>query len=269
VILSLIGALCLIYVLLCVLFYLMQDKIIFLPTREIEQTPAAIGLRFEDVTLTTPDGLRISAWYIPAPEARATLLFCHGNAGNISHRLDSIRIFHNRGLNVLIFDYRGYGTSEGSPDEKGTYRDAETAWTYLISEKHADPNRIVLFGRSLGGGVAAEMAKRHRAGALILESTFTSVADIGRKLYPFLPVAFFVKHEYATGDKIGAIDIPKLIIHSPQDEIIPFSHGMALYEMAAPPKKLMRISGDHNTGFLTSGALYSDGLDAFLSKHVH
>ena len=240
---------------------------LYFPTRVIEQTPAVIGLSFDTVTFKTADGLTIAAWYIPAPDARAVLLFCHGNAGNISHRLDSIRIFHDLGLSVLIFDYRGYGGSEGEPTEKGTYLDAEAAWNFLIKEKGIDPARIVIFGRSLGSAVAAELAMRRKAGALIIESGFTSIPDLGRKYYPYMPVSLITRFHYATIDKVSSLALPKLFIHSPEDEIIPYDQGVRLFEKASEPKEFLKLRGDHNEGFFLSGELYINGLRQFISRY--
>ncbi|MBI5846789.1 MAG: alpha/beta hydrolase [Nitrospirae bacterium] len=252
---------------LVVFVFFRQPKMLYFPTRQIEQTPAAISLPFDEVAFKTADGLTITAWYIPAPAARAVLLFCHGNAGNISHRLDSIRIFHALGLSVLIFDYRGYGTSGGEPTEKGTYLDAEAAWDFLVNDKGIDPARILIFGRSLGSAVAAELATRRKAGALIIESGFTSIPDIGRKYYPYMPVRLITRFHYATIDKVGSLALPKLFIHSPEDEIIPYDHGMKLFANAAEPKEFLLLRGDHNEGFLLSGELYSKGLQQFISRY--
>jgi len=247
--------------------YVRQPKMLYYPTKQIEQTPAAIGLSFDEVTFKTADGLTISAWYIPAPDARAVLLFCHGNGGNISHRLDSIRIFHDLGLSVLIFDYRGYGKSDGEPTEKGTYLDAEAAWNFLVNGKGVDPARMVIFGRSLGSAVATELATKKKAGALIIESGFTSIPDLGRKYYPYLPVGLMTRFHYASIDKVGRITLPKLFIHSPEDEVIPYEQGMKLFARAAEPKEFLKLRGDHNEGFLQSGELYINGLNQFISKY--
>lgn len=240
---------------------------LYYPTKQIEQTPAAIGLLFDEVTFKTADGIAISAWYIPAPDARAVLLFCHGNGGNISHRLDSIRIFHDLGLSVLIFDYRGYGKSNGEPTEKGTYLDAEAAWNFLVTGKGVDPTRMVIFGRSLGSAVAAELATKKKAGALIIESGFTSIPDLGRKYYPYLPVSLMTRFHYATIDKVSGLGLPKLFIHSPGDEVIPYDQGQKLFARAAEPKEFLKLRGDNNEGFLQSGELYINGLNQFISKY--
>jgi uncharacterized protein len=265
--LEILGGLFFIYIIITGIVYVGQKGMIFYPVREITATPEHIGLQFEDVVLRTKDHVAISAWYIPSPQERAVILFCHGNAGNNSHRLDSIRIFHDLNLSVFIFDYRGYGKSEGSPTEEGTYLDAEAALDYLMNGKHIHPEKVVVFGRSLGGAIAAEVALRHKVGALIIESGFTSVPELGSKYFPFLPTTLLSRYSYDTVNKVGKISAPKLFIHSPYDEIIPFQHGRALYEQAAPPKEFLEIKGDHNSGFIVSGSVYADGLNNFISRY--
>jgi hypothetical protein len=239
-----------------------------LPSRELTASPKDIGIPYEDVELRTEDGLRLHGWYIPAARPRGALLFFHGNAGNISHRLDSIRIFHNLGLSVLIFDYRGYGRSEGKPSEEGTYRDALAAWKHLTEGHGIAPSRIVLFGRSMGAAVAAWLAARTQPGALIVESAFTSVPDMAAEIYWWLPARRLSRFEYATRDYVMRISAPVLVVHSPEDEIIPFRHGEAIFAAAREPKQLLRLRGGHNEGFLVSGEQYVNGLDAFLARHL-
>ncbi|HUO77074.1 MAG TPA: alpha/beta hydrolase [Thermodesulfovibrionales bacterium] len=263
-----ISGVVLVYVLLIAYVYVKQGSMLYFPLKEIEATPLAIGLDYQELILRTKDGVDISAWYTPAENARGYVLFCHGNAGNISHRLDSIRIFHNLGLGVLIFDYRGYGRSKGAPDEEGTYRDAEAAWDYLVNSLHVAPEKIILFGRSLGSAVAAEMASRKQAGALIMESGFTSVPDLGSSFYPYLPVRLLSKYRYASIEKVGRLKIPKLFIHSPEDEIVPYEQGRKLFESASEPKEFLQLSGGHNEGFLLSGETYLKGLDSFFSRYL-
>jgi pimeloyl-ACP methyl ester carboxylesterase len=257
----------LVYLGLCAYYYARQGEMIYLPGKTLTATPWDIGLAYEPLTLTTADHLAISAWFVPAKDAWGTLLFCHGNAGNISSRLDSVRIMNSLGLNVLIFDYRGYGQSQGEPDEQGTYADADAAWRHLVEDRRIDPRSILIFGRSLGSAVAAETALRHPdAGGLILESGFTSIADMGKEIIPYLPVDLLVRYRYATKEKVSRIPMPKLIIHSPDDEVIPFHHGKELFQKAAPPKTFLQIQGSHNGGFLESGSVYTDGLQRFLSS---
>lgn len=251
--------------------FLYQERLLFLadlPGRQLETTPAALGLAYEPVTLTTRDRVRLHGWFLPAAQDRGVLLFCHGNAGNISHRLDSLQIFHELGVSILIFDYRGYGRSQGRPTEAGTYRDAEAAWQYLVRERHVEPGRIILFGRSLGAAVAAHLASRHQPGALIMESCFTSVPDMAARLYPLLPVRLLSRFSYNVLDFVPQISSPLLVIHSRDDEIIPFSHGERIFAAARPPKTFLELKGDHNRGFLISGAHYVRGLAGFLTQHL-
>ena len=179
--------------------YFSQSRLLYypeLPSRMIDATPAAIGLPFENVQLHAADGTRLYAWFVPASASRGTLLFSHGNAGNIGHRLDSIRQFHSLGLDVLIYDYRGFGESEGKPTEAGTYLDAKAAWDYLLLEREIAPRQIVIFGRSLGAAVAAELASQHPSAGVILESAFTSVPDMAASIYPWLPVRLLYRYQY-------------------------------------------------------------------------
>ncbi len=253
-----------VWVLLALLLYFFQARFIFYPYKQLETTPAAIGLPFEDVTLTTSDDVKLHGWWIPNNDARYTLLFFHGNAGNISHRLSSIRIFHELGLSVFIIDYRGYGSSEGRPAEKGTYLDADAAWQYLTNDKEINPGQIILFGRSLGGAIASRLAAQTKAAALILESSFTSVADMGRHYYPYLPIKLLNHIKYPTIEHIGQINSPKLLIHSKEDDIVPYPLGRNLYDAASQPKTFLDIKGDHNYGFLDSGELYIGGIQQFI-----
>ena len=256
------------YVGICLVLLVFQSHLLYHPLRQIERTPEAVGLSYEEVTLHTPDGLCLAAWYVPAAEARGTVLFCHGNAGNISHRVGTVEILNRLRMNVLLFDYRGYGASEGGPSEAGTYRDAETAWRHLVEQRGVAPGDLIIHGRSLGGAVAAELAERHPPRALILESTFTSVPDVARGMYPWLPVRLLARFRYDTLKRIARIACPKLIIHSRSDDRIPFEHGRRLFEAAGGPKTWLEITGRHGDGFLTSGKRYENGLNDFLTRHT-
>ncbi len=244
-----------------------QKRMLYMPMKRIDRTPSDIGLPYREVGLVTSDGVGISAWFVGADKSRDVLLFCHGNAGNISHRLESFSIFHRLGLNTFIFDYRGYGRSGGEPSEQGTYLDAAAAWRYLTEAEKIPPQRIILFGRSLGGAVAAQLASTVKPKALILESTFTSVIDAGAQAYPFLPVRLLSRYRYDTRSLLPGIRVPVLVVHSPDDEIIPFDHGKALFETANEPKEFLKIFGDHNGGFYNSGDIYFNGLKEFLAPH--
>jgi fermentation-respiration switch protein FrsA (DUF1100 family) len=251
--------------------FLMQPRLLYypeMPGRELSATPADIGLDYESVRLTTRDGVQLSGWFVPHPRDRATLLFLHGNAGNISHRLDSIRLFHDLGLAVFIIDYRGYGESGGRPTEEGTYRDAATAWEYLVGQRHLAPGEIVVFGRSLGGAIAADLASRTQPAALFLESTFVSVPDMAATLYPWLPVHWLSRYRYDTGAKLASISAPLLIAHSADDEIIPYAQGRRLFDLAREPKQFLELRGGHNGGFLVKREGYTRAIDAFLKKYL-
>jgi uncharacterized protein len=256
------------YLLFALMLTLLQSRLVFFPTRAIEATPADAGLAYDDVWLTAEDGVRLHGWWVPAPEARGVVLFFHGNAGNISHRLPSLLTFHRLGYSTLIFDYRGYGRSEGSPSEAGSYRDAVAAWRHLAEERGVEPDRVALFGRSLGGAVAAALAERHGPGALILESTFTSVPALGAELYPFLPVRLLARIRFDTLERMPSISAPVLVVHSRADEIIPFHHGRRIYEAAPGPKQFLEISGGHNDGFWSTGLAYEEGIGRFLERHI-
>ena len=245
-----------------------QSSFIYYPERDLTSDPRDIGLPFENVSFETNDGLRLSGWFVPKDDSRGVLLFCHGNAGNISHRLDSIQIFHQLGLDVFLFDYRGYGQSEGKPTEQGTYKDAEAAWWYLIEERQVKPNEVIIFGRSLGGAVASWLAQSRTPGGLILESTFTSLPDIAAKLYPYLPVKLLLRFKYATAKYLSTVDCPVLIIHSRDDEMMPYSQGQRLFAVANEPKSFLEISGTHNEGFMTSSRRYETGLNDFISEYI-
>ena len=252
------------YTLVVALVYALQARLIYFPTAVLERSPRDIGLGYEDLGFVTADGVRLHGWWIPATDSRGVLLFMHGNAGNVSHRLASIELFHALGLDVMIFDYRGYGRSEGSPTERGTYRDARAAWDTLLA-RGIPPGRIVLFGRSLGGPIAATLATEVAPAGLIVESTFTSAADLAASLYPWLPARALLRHRYDTRDRLRERTCPLLIVHSEEDELIPYSHSLALYADAREPKSLLTIAGMHASGFFTTGESYRKGLDDFLS----
>jgi fermentation-respiration switch protein FrsA (DUF1100 family) len=256
------------YIFILLYFTISQSRFIYFPHREITATPADIGLQYEAVSLKTEDGLNLSAWFIPAKEPRAVLLFCHGNAGNISHRLESLHLFYRLGLSTFIFDYRGYGQSEGKPTEQGTYLDVETAWNYLVREKEVAPTEVIIFGRSVGGAIAARLARDHPPQALIVESTFTSVQNFAGELYPFLPVKLISRFNYDALGYLPQVNCPVLIIHSRDDEMIPFNHGQHLFQVANEPKEFLEIRGSHNEGFVISAEHYQEGLNSFISRHT-
>ena len=259
------------YLVLLLVFYLLQGRMIFLsnlPGRTLTASPVDIGLDYEDVSLTTRDNETLHGWYTPSTNPRGVVLFFHGNAGNISHRLDSIEIFHELGLDVLIIDYRGYGQSSGKTSEQGTYLDAQTAWDYLVDKRGIAPEKIVIFGRSLGGAVASWLAARTTPGAVILESCFTSVPDMADRLYPFFPVRLITRLKYPVKDHVKQVSSPLLVIHSQQDEIIPFDMGRSIYSAAPAPKEILVLSGDHNGGFLLNRNNYLAAIGKFMDQYL-
>ena len=254
--------------LVLVLTFWFQDRLIFFPDPRLDATPQALGLVYEDVDLKTRDGVRLHGWFVSGPGGRdaPVVLFCHGNAGNISHRLEQLRIIHDLGLACLIFDYQGYGRSQGRISEQGAYRDVAAAWSYLTETRKIAPDRIICWGRSLGGAVAAHQAATSRPLALIIESAFTSLPALGQKLYPFLPVRLLVRYHFPVQDFLQNRSCPLLIVHSREDEIVPFAFGRRLFEQAPEPKAFLELSGGHNDGFLVSGKQYTRGLADFLSS---
>ena len=250
--------------LLNVWMYFQQPQMIFYPLRELYQNPADWGLDYEDVTLNTADNVQLHGWYVPQQQSEQVLLFFHGNAGNISHRRDSIELFHRLGLNVFIIDYRGYGKSRGKPDEQGLYRDAAAAWNYLTEEKGIASDNILIFGRSLGGAVAARLASGVQARGLILESTLSSARDFSRAVFPLLSRLVFTRYDFNTAENIQHLQYPVLVLHSPDDRIMPFHLGEKVFQAAQPPKHFVRMRGDHNTGFLESQPEYAQEIDRWL-----
>jgi uncharacterized protein len=247
--------------------YFTQSRMLYypeLPTRVIEATPAAIGLSYEDVHLIAADGTRLHGWFAPATVPRGTLLFNHGNAGNISHRLDSVALFHALGLNVLIYDYRGYGESEGKPTEAGTYLDVKAAWEYLLGKRGIAAKEVVIFGRSLGAAMAADLASQQASAGVILESAFTSIPALAASLYPWLPTRLLSRYHYNNLDKVERITSPLLIVHSRDDEIIPYSQGEELFERANQPKQFLELKGGHNDATHVSRDTYTETLELFL-----
>ena len=261
-----------VYAGLTALIYFRQSSLIYYPNisgRELAASPQHIGLAYEDVELLTEDGVRLHGWFVPGENARGTLLFFHGNAGNISHRLDSIAIFNRMKLDVFIIDYRGYGQSEGRSNENGTYRDAEAAWHYLRETRAIGADRIIVFGRSLGASIAAWLANRHQPAALIVESGFSSVPSMAQRLYPFLPVKWLSRFSYDTRQYVSGIACPLLVAHSRDDEIIPYAEGRLVFDAAPANKQFLEMRGGHNDGFVVSGRAYTDGLARFIASALN
>ena len=245
-----------------------EKKQIYFPSRDIMVTPLDLGMGYEDVFFNTQDGLKLHAWFVPAQNPKATLLFCHGNAGNISHRVDVIQIFQKLNLNVLIFDYRGYGKSQGVPGEQGLYKDAQAAYDYLAKHKDVRAEKIVIYGKSIGANVAINLAADMKTNILIADSGFTSAYEMGKRLFPFLPIKWIITIKYDALEKIKQVRAAKLIIHSPDDELIPFDMGRRLFETANQPKQFFQAQGTHNEGILIYAQEYRQKIDEFLGKYL-
>jgi len=254
------------YIGVVMLLFLFQSRLVFVPSRTVDATPTDAGLRYEEVWFNATDGVKLNGWYVPAEQPRATVLLCHGNAGNISDRLDLLHVMNRMGLNAFIFDYRGYGRSEGKPTEKGTYADAEGAWRWLTEEKKIPAEQIILAGHSLGGPIAAWVAREHRPGGLVLEGSFTSMLDLARGMYPWLPVRWLLRFRYDTAEYVSGVTCPLLVVHSREDETVPFELGRRLYEGAPEPKWFLELTGTHDDGFETSGKVYTEGWERFLDQ---
>jgi len=256
------------YAAVVALVFAIQPKLVYFPSigQEISATPRAVGLDFEPVEIRTEDGERLDAWWVPVDGPRGTVLFFHGNAGNISHRLDYLLMFHRLRHSTLIVDYRGYGRSTGTPSEEGTYRDAAAAWRWLTATRGVLPEQIVVYGESLGAAVASWLAAREAPRALVLASTFTSATDLGAEVYPFLPVRLISRFRYDNVANLKAVRAPVLVVHSRGDDIVPYAHGKALYDAAGEPKSFLELAGGHNDGFVFMRPEWVAALDAFLEQ---
>ena len=253
----------------CVLFILyiryLERAAVFFPGREILATPDQVGLSYENIHFDTEDGVRLNGWLMKKADRAPTIIFIHGNAGNIGDRLEKILLFYRMGLNVFIFDYRGYGKSQGTPTEEGIYKDAKAAYDYLERRGDLDPTWFMAYGESLGGAVAIDLATKRKLTCLIADSTFTNAIDIAKRIYPFIP-SFLINIKLDSLSKVKTLDTPKLFIHSPEDEMIPYALGRRLYDEAKPPKEFLDIQGTHNEGLSYSQEIYDKGITNFVNK---
>jgi uncharacterized protein len=267
------------------LIVVFESRFIYFPAKYPEgdwraREPRAVegraAARVEDVWLTAADGVRLHAWHAAPVVGRAgalepvetdrAVLYLHGNAGNISHRREIIESFSSLPANVLALDYRGYGRSEGTPSEEGLYRDARAAWDYLTGTRGVRPDRVVVYGESLGGAVAVDLAARVRPCALVVQSSFTSIADMAAEVMPFVP-RFLVRTKMNSLEKIARVRAPVLVVHSPADEVVPYRLGRKLYDAAPGPKRFHEIKGaPHNLTHDIGGAAYLDALREFVDS---
>lgn len=246
---------------------LLENHLIYFPMRAHDVTPTDLGLVHEEVELLAEDGVRLHGWFLPVKGSRLTVLVCHGNAGNVSHRLDRALLMQSRlGVDTFLFDYRGYGASEGSPDEKGTYRDGRAAYRWLIA-RGLDPERVVLFGESLGSAVALQLAVEVEARGLVLESPFTSIPDMVRAVYPFLPLWPLIRTRYDNVAKVARLRMPLLVLHGERDDVVPFAQGRRVFDAAPEPKRFFAIPGaGHNDTYVVGGEAYWRALRDFLES---
>lgn len=252
------------FVLLYLFIRFLEAHSLYFPMKGIMDTPQRVNLRYEDVYFKTQDGTQLHGWYVG--EGRPyVLLFAHGNGGNISHRLEKLNLLRDIEADVFIFDYRGYGQSQGKPAEKGLYLDMEAAYQYLVDEKKYDPTKIIIYGESLGAAVGIDLAVRHPVGGLIVEEAFTSVPAMAKAIYPILP-AWMVKSRYDSLSKIKSVTCPKLFFHSLNDEIVPYRMGQELFEKAEEPKRFIPLRGGHNEAFWDSKDTWVSGVENFLTE---
>lgn len=255
----------LIFLFFFLFFKLSQNKQIFFPVENIETTPEDFDLPFKDLYIKTVDGLKLNGWFIPDEESSLTLLFLHGNGGNISHRLDKVSQLHQLGLNIFIVDYRGYGKSQGAPSVSGVYKDAQASLDYLVDEKEISSEKIVVYGESLGSALAVGLASGNEVGGIILEGVFSSGKDMAKLIYPYLP-SFLLPNIFEVSKDIEKVDEPKLFIHSKVDEIVPIRLAKKLYKKASKPKEFIEVIGGHNTSYIDANDSYLSGIKSFLEK---
>ncbi|HYG22715.1 MAG TPA: alpha/beta hydrolase [Verrucomicrobiae bacterium] len=255
-------------ILFLMFFRWFEHSQVYHPTRSLDPAEKESAQPIQDVFFKASDGVQLNAWFFPAalnaPRRDLALVLCHGNGGNISHRVDLCLLLRELGINVLSFDYRGYGLSEGRPSEEGTYKDAQAAHAWLVQNGFPH-QRIIAYGESLGGGVASELAAREPVAGLVLHSTFTSIPDIGSELFPWLPVRLLCRIRYNTLDRLPRIKVPVLVLHSRTDEMIGFAHGERNFAAANEPKQFAEIHGGHNDPLGADRDTFVRAIESFLT----
>ena len=249
---------------------LYERDFIFRPgERRVAVPGSRFSLREQRVSYTSSDGVALAAWIVPAGGASPSdtwLLICHGNFGNVGYgpRPEFYASMRDLGVNLLAFDYRGFGDSGGTPEEEGLYEDATASYRYLTGPLGVAPDRIFIFGHSLGSGVAIELATRVPAAGLIVEGAYTSIADRGQELYPLFPIRLIAGQRFPSLDRIASISMPKLFLHSPEDAVIPYAHGRRLFEAAREPKRFVDVRGGHDNAFRVDRMVYYGAIAAFV-----
>lgn len=235
-----------------------ERRTLYSPSLLVKVTPASIKLPFDNIVIATADGVNIHGWFVPAASGAEsgpsgdTLLFFHSGAGNISDRLDKLRLFHDIGLNVFLLDYRGYGKSAGEPSERGLALDALAAYFYLVGKRGVPPERLFLYGESLGAAVAIELATKVRAAGLITEAAFVSLPERFRQDWPLIPWNLLLRDKYDSLSKINDVRMPLLFLHRLDDERIPFTDSQRLYGSARHPNQLVELHGKRADAFVNS-----------------
>ena len=243
---------------------LFERAFIFYPERQLCGFPSDEGMEYQDVTLQCLDGTTIHGWFIPG-RGKAVVLLFHGNGGNISHRMEKTRLLFHPEISSLMIDYHGYGRSHGTPSERACYLDALASWEYLVLERQFQPNQIILFGESLGGGVAVDLATRKDVGAIILESTFPNIGVVANRFLPGLSV--FLKRKFDSLSKISRVHVPLLQLHGDEDDLVPYEMGRRLFEAANEPKEFFPIKGaHHNDTYEIGGQAYLQVVHQFINR---
>ena len=274
-VIQLVSLLAIFYMLVCIYMWATQRHKIFLPEPQLQTTPDRNGMRYEEVRIPSGNGMErgeLHGWWIPAEQTNAaTLLYLHGNFRNIGHNVEHALRLHNLGYNLLLVDYRGYGLSTGGkPSEAKVYEDAEAIWNYLLKVRGALPQRTFIYGHSLGGAVAIDLAVHHpEAAGLIVESTFTSMTAMGKRDYPYLPISLLLNQRFDGLDKISRLKIPVLFIHGTWDEKIPYQMSEQLFDKSPQPKYLKLIEGgEHGNSGGIAWLEYRAAVSEFVQRHV-
>ena len=254
-----------------VLIRILENRFIYFPPRYPEGfvRPENYGLQVEDVWITAEDGVKLNAYFLARASSPKVLLWFHGNAENIGLGLEQMKILTNLAVNILEVDYRGYGKSEGSPDEAGVYRDASAAYDYLVETRHFQPKNIIVYGHSLGGAVAVDLASRRECGGLIVQSSFTTVREMARRMFRIPLLECVPKSRFDSLQKIRRVRAPILIVHGTRDDTIPFSMGERLYQAAPERKSFVAVRGaGHNDVFTVGGEQYLRRLTGFIASET-
>lgn len=248
-------------------FRFFEWKSIYYPRRRWRATPDKAGLSYEEVAFVAEDGCLLHGWWISSDRARGTVIYCHGNASNVGDCVWVASELARMDVHVFLFDYRGYGRSRGFPTERGTYRDARAAYE-VVRARYGDAEHppVVVYGHSLGGAVAVQLALDKSVRAVVLENAFTSIMDMGQALYPFLPVRWFCRYRYDNLAKIPRLSVPIIVAHGRQDEVTPFEMGHRLYDVAREPKEFFELSGGHNEPDWERNPRYREGLARLLGR---